>query len=398
MGNGMSRKQGDEITTEVDDVLYGILMNIAYAQRASTNIRKIIGTNGEDSTATYQKVAREMRKAITNGYIKKSYACRMQFYRFTEDGLRYLEKACPRLFEYYMASSGGNRMGYSEKHISPQIRTSEALAMMQSIGVLCGTQKPSHEMTLKNPELRLELPTPSFYTRREFRIELQQKKTTMSLPRMVGCLFSSGFNGAVYNLQDDWQMEFNGASEMRGLNSACLLCSSQYKDKQAKLPRDAILFFSEGRYDVIEKIMYDVKPTKKSRYKIANQLTSMSNLNYHAVPLDAFGKETLKLLILYKENELLEKLFTHEEICAAKQIGYGDACCNGIVCFEMLTMNLNKLYFITQAARAKQEQVFGIISVAESNVVTFIKNYLSSIGQFKFRTYTREELHEIFKE
>lgn len=343
-----------------------ILVTTACSVRADKQILFVFS----DSEAYIYKTLADMRRKKLILYNPNSD---VQL-ALTGEAVRELKEIAPELYEFYMQYSNNNHPGLTEAHKSGYKRVSEIIACMRKAGVLVGPEKPSVANIYAGVENRLSLIEhgASFYLNKELRGSDGVKENRSTISRSSGALFSKGVSALVYNCGNN-AMKFGRVAEKSACSRLVHHMKSIYKDLPAHEPKYSIVFCDSD--DIALQIFGVTNPSETAKtnyFGDAVRSTKVLNTDVIYLPATAAGATSLRWLVEFGPEKMLDACFTAEERHKAMQLGFGDAVIKDLVCYEFVSCNLSKL----EKAKRKRKEGAKVGIVCAKSQLHFVVEYI----------------------
>ena len=261
--------------------------------------------------------------------------------RLTQRGISLLDGDERRL---YMALSSGDRPGQDKAHVDAMTRASDCLCMMYSAGI--PTEFYKNEFEFQNMSVE-----PSYITSFEFKSvepskfvlkkelnEVGQRCGRVNGSRSSGYLFAPGITATVVSSAGrNLQLTHNGDFE------DALHCVST-----AKQMFNDIAYTGDREYQSIVLCPSDadclrILSHRTERHTLAAAMSDVrqTHQEYRYIPVNPDGVMSLRYIAEHSQDEILHRLFSADEIAAAKHPF--DAVVNGLHVVEFCSCNITKL-------------------------------------------------------
>lgn len=293
-------------------------------------------------------ISKTIKKLSDKKFIKEVSSKKL--YRLLNSGTDSLEK---EIQNYYNNFSYNGRPGMTEAHLESFQRLSQVNALMIRAGILCGAEKQFlEEQEIKE---KYEEDVSIFIAEKEIRFSQAQQKTRGTLTRAVGIIYSRGICGPVYNAMTI-NILLKKKEELQAILRTRSIESTIFKTKRTDQTVECLVFIDDDETAIEILSNQDDKKTK-SLMNIACAASSKKNLGvpFRYVPLTEDGIITLKLITMYKRQEIAEMCFSEEERKTEKTIQACDAMVKQIPCFEFLSANITKMHFAKQLQKEGYE-------------------------------------------
>ena len=266
------------------------------------------------------------------------------YVRIKRQGLELLQEKDPRTYAFYMENSSNGSVSWDSTHLEPYLSAADIHYLMYRSGIRVGTQKPRYsDIKPQGQHEQLDFNDNVFYLFRECR-KGKDKVINVTGSRGSGVLITEKLTGIVYRVRNtDMRIspELEGKVNIRSGVIITHLCK-EYNNRE---PSQSILVGDD--YSTALGILY--KEEKENQIKRAIANPSLTGTSIHFVPLTMNGVTVIKTLSQYDETEIVNNVFTREEIDAARNT-QADAYIEtaDLDCYEAITNNLTKLNILRE--------------------------------------------------
>ena len=290
--------------------------------------------------------------------------------RLTQKGVDYLAEKNPKLCEYYLNYSSQNHPGSTPAHVDAQCRTSEVLCLMKKAGVKIGIEKPSRQEIICHVQKPIPPDEGVFFMGKELRKAPEQKVGRAQISRATGVLISRGMTALVYNTQEK-ELLLNRTAEKSTNYQAVALRNEVSASRQVSDLQYSIVVGYD--YDVAKQLFLAEYLSKNKRRSVADAIKdrTLTGTDFCFIPLSKAGVVQLRLMHRFSPQDICGIVFDEAQQRAGRERGDCEAVINGLRCFELLTMNLSKLYRVISVFANELDEI-GFVCGEEH--VEFIKS------------------------
>ena len=317
--------------------------------------------------------------------------------RLKAEGKAFLEEADPDLYEFYRGLAGvkDKKIGNTESHIRNQLKAGDIHYELMRAGVSIGPEKPSAIAIRTGQAPKLSPDARVFYLNKEQKLleEQYRIRTATTSAESSGLLISPGLTGFVYRVKSAGT-RLNGRVEYQnnnlGVNFIRCVSNRQFKENNTK---ESLIIGDDYALLLEMANLHDPKRTLHTRKTFGDvfETHNITDSDFYYVPIGGRYTDLLKIATLYPHEELLKRLFTEEQIEAAKaKEGLPCPCDayietidrNGdlrqILCYEFITGNISRLARIRHAYKNNDKINFNYLGfVCAEPQVPFLKAYFS---------------------